>query len=397
MKNFIYFLLCLLIFFISWPSFSQDKSYRQKILKPKSKPEFLNKKKPALKVLHKEKAPVPFKVEILAENLGIPWGMAFLNKEELIWTEREGNIKKIHIPTGKIFPITGGPEVYARGQGGLLDLVLHPQFKTNKTFYLSYSIEKRKQQSKALAKGILKRNKITHLKTLFIAQPFYSSQRHFGSRLIFDDKGFLFMSLGDRTKKSSAQNLNSHWGKLLRLNDQGKAPEDNPFAKVKGARAEIWSLGHRNPQGLFIHPETKKIFLQEHGPRGGDEINLIKRGANYGWPVITHGRAYSGFKIGEGTHKTGMEQALKYWTPSIAPCGLLIYSGKKFPQWRGHFFSGALALRHLNKLEIYNGQVKNEERLLSDFNFRFRHVIEGPEGFIYASVDQGKILKISPL
>lgn len=351
-----------------------------------------------LKVLWTEnKGPVPFKVEIIAEGLGVPWGMLFLNKESLLWTERKGSIKKMHVPTGKISLITGGPTVYAKGQGGLLDVILHPDFKKNRWIYLTYSIEIKGRQSTALARGMLKGNKITKLKTLFTAKPFHFSRIHFGSRLIFDDNGFLFMTVGDRGKKEEAQNLGSHFGKLLRLNDKGKTVLDNPFRKIKGAKPEIWSFGHRNPQGLFFHPETKKLWLQEHGPKGGDEINLIKKGGNYGWPVITYGKSYMGFKIGEGTHKKGMEQPIKDWTPSIAPCSLLIYSGKKFPKWKGDFFSGALALTHLNKLKILNKKIVDEQRLLSSLGLRFRHVIEGPQGFIYASVDQGMILKISPL
>ena len=205
------------------------------------------------------------------------------------------------------------------------------------------------------------------------------------------------MTVGDRGQKKSTQNLSSHLGKLLRLDENGIAPPDNPFIKHKKAKAEIYSYGHRNPQGLFIHPETGQIYLQEHGPRGGDEINLIEKGKNYGWPIITYGRAYIGFKIGEGTHKKGMEQPIKHWTPSIAPSGLLIYSGKKFTDWKGDFFSGALALTHLNRLKFRERQVIKEERLLSSLRLRFRDVIEGPKGFIWASVDQGMILKISPL
>lgn len=341
--------------------------------------------------------PMPFKVEIIAEKLGIPWGMLFLNQEELLWTEREGLIKKIHIPTGTITQITGGPVVYARRQGGLLDVILHPDFEKNKWIYFSYSIEKEGKQSTALARGMLEDDKIKGLKVLFTAQPFVTGGRHFGSRMVFDDKGFLFFTVGERARKQQAQNLSSHLGKLLRLTDAGQAASGNPFEKLKRAKPEIWSFGHRNPQGLFIHPETKDLWLQEHGPRGGDEINLIKKGGNYGWPVITYGRAYSGFKIGEGTYKKGMEQPIKYFTPSIVPCGLLIYSGKKFLQWKGDFFSGALVLSHLNKIKIRNKKVIHEQRLLSSLGLSFRHIIEGPQGFIYTSVDEGMILRISPL
>ena len=347
--------------------------------------------------LYTKKGPVPFKVEVLAEGLGVPWGMIFLNKDELLWTEREGFIKKIHIPTGRITEITGGPKVHARYQGGLLDVALHPKFEKNKWIYFSYSFKKKKKQTTALARGKLYENKIKKLKLLFTAKPFLFSVKHYGSRLAFDDKGFLFMTVGDRGKKKSSQDLNTHFGALLRLDDKGQTVSDNPFVKIKGAKPEIWSFGHRNAQGLFIHPETRRIWLNEHGPKGGDEINLIKKGANYGWPVITHGKSYAGFKIGEGTHKKGMEQPIKHWTPSIAPSSLLIYSGKKFPQWKGDFFSGALVLTHINKLKFKDNKFFDEQKLLSSLKLRFRNVIEGPQGFIYASVDQGMILKISPL
>ena len=341
--------------------------------------------------------PRPFKVEILAEGLGTPWGMVFLNTKELLWTEREGAIKKIYIPTGQITRITGGPEVYSNGQGGLLDVALHPNFQRNKYIYFTYSLQQQRKSSTALARGRLEGNRITNLRTLFTAEPFATNSLHFGSRLAFDRNGFLFMTVGERKDMAQAQNLNSHLGKLLRLTDEGRSASGNPFTNTEGAKPEIWTLGHRNAQGLFIHPETQELYLQEHGPKGGDEINLIKKGANYGWPVITYGQDHSGNQIGEGTHKEGMEQPLKYWTPSIAPGGLLIYSGKKFPEWRGDFFSGALALRHLNRLRINNKRVVSEEELLSSFNFRFRQVIEDPQGFIYVSVDRGMILKISPL
>ena len=352
----------------------------------------------ALKVLWTEReSPVPFKVEVIAEGLGIPWGMLFLNKEELLWTERKGHIKKIHIPTRKITEISGGPTVHARWQGGLLDVALHPKFKENKWIYFTYSIKEKTKQTTALGRGRLKGNKITGLKILFTAEPFSYGHAHFGSRLAFDNKGFLFMTVGDRKKRGSAQKLNSHSGKILRLDDKGRAAKDNPFTKIKEAKPEIWSFGHRNPQGLFIHPDTNKLWSHEHGPKGGDEINLIRKGGNYGWPVVSHGRNYSGFRISEKPFRKGMLSPIKHWTPSIAPCGLLIYSGKKFPKWKGDFFSGALVLTHLNQLKILNKNNHIEKRWFSPLGFRFRHVIEGPQGFIYASVDQGMILKISPL
>ena len=338
-----------------------------------------------------------FKVEIMAQGLGVVWGMVFLSDREILFTERKGQFKKLNLRTKRIRPISGAPKVYARGQGGLMDVALHPEFQKNKKVYFSYSKRKGRKQTTAVAEGTLRGNRLIRVKDLFEAQPPVSSSIHFGSRLIFDKQGFLFVTVGDRNQRHSAQNLKTHLGKVLRLTDKGTPPSDNPFVSVPGALPEIWSLGHRNPQGLFIHPETDELWEQEHGPRGGDEINQIQKGKNYGWPVITHGREYWGPSIGEGTSKQGMEQPVKYFTPSIAPASLLIYSGKIFKKWKGDFFSGALALTHLNRLKITKGKVEEEERLLSPLKFRVREVIEGPDGLIYLSVDEGKILRLSPL
>ena len=341
--------------------------------------------------------PEPFELSLLAQNLGVPWGMVFINKKELLFTEREGNLKILHLPTGNISSVSGLPKVCARGQGGLLDVALHPQFQTNKIIYFSFSKKKSTRGcTTSLARAELKNRRLENIKILFSAKPLTSSQKHFGSRILVH-KGFLFFTVGDRDRKQEAQNLNSHLGKLLRLTDDGQIPSDNPFVGQKEVQPEIWSYGHRNPQGLALHPETKEIWLQEHGPKGGDEINIIKKGANYGWPVITYGKSYAGFKIGEGVAKEGMLQPVRYWTPSIAPCGLLIYSGKKFPKWKGDLFSGALLLTHLNRIKIKNKKPIKEERLLADLNLRVRNVIEGPEGFIYISADRGWILKLKPL
>ena len=331
------------------------------------------------------------------KDQGIIWGMVFLNKDELLFTEREGFLKKLNLKTKKLTPLDLKiPELYVGGQGGLLDLALHPEFQKNRLIYLTCSIKLKKGlKTTALVRGKLEGNKVRDLKILFKAQDFYKTSHHFGSRIVFDDKGHLFMTVGDRGKKKKAQDLNSHLGKLLRMDEEGRALKDNPFFKRKGAKKEIYTYGHRNPQGLDIHPETRKIYLQEHGPRGGDELNLIKRGRNYGWPVVTFGRAYSGLKIGEGTHKKGMEAPLKHWTPSIAPSGLMIYSGKKFKSLRGDVFSGALVLRHVSKLKITKKGLVKEKRLFEDLSERFRSVVESPSGEIFFGTDSGKILKLS--
>ena len=343
----------------------------------------------------------PFEVEVLAENQGVVWAMSFIDEYHILFTERKGQFKILNVQNKKVYPVAGSPQVYESGQGGLMDIALHPDFSKNKKVYFTYSKEMEKKQTTALAQGIfagMEEMKIKKVKDIFLAKPFISSSIHFGSRLVFDKQNFLFMTVGDRHQRHKAQSLNTHLGKVLRLTDEGKAPRDNPFYKMKNkSKAEVWSFGHRNPQGLYIHPETGELWEQEHGPRGGDEINLVKKGLNYGWPIITYGREYWGPRIGEGFVKKELEQPVKYYVPSIAPCGLLIYSGKKFKKWKGHFFSGALVLTHLNRLKISQKNiVKEEERLLSSLGLRVREVIEGPKGFIYVSTDDGKILRLQP-
>ena len=390
----------------------------------------------------------PFEAVLIAKDLGVPWGMAFMDADTLLWTERAGRLKIRQ--NGRIKTVQNLPPVAAEGQGGLLDIALHPDFSSNRLIYWTYAGRPRKQRefaqsastravhpafsaslsrffSKSSGRGMttfLARGELhgangaspslKNAEILFAAKPLSSANRHFGSRIVFDDKGFLFLTVGDRGRKQEAQNLRSHFGKLIRLKDDGGFPADNPFAapslnaragSATGERAsaaffpEIWTYGHRNPQGLFFDRETGRLFLQEHGPKGGDEINVIQKGLNYGWPVVTHGRSYAGFKIGEGAEKAGMEAPLKHWTPSIAPSGLSVYSGKAFPEWKGDLFSGALVGRHLNRLKIGKGgrAGSREDRLLSDLNIRVRNVIEGPDGLIYLSADRGWIVRLQPL
>ena len=365
----------------------------------KSRPNLLNTKKSVFKILTEyPKASEPFKVELLAENQGVVWSMAFVNPHKILFTEKKGRFKILDLKTGAVHNVSGAPEVYSRGQGGLMDIALHPNFLKNKKIYFTYSKRFKNKQSTVLAQGVFSKKQIKNVKDIFTALPLISKSIHFGSRLVFDKQGFLFMTVGDRHNRHKAQDLNTHLGKVLRLNDKGQAPTDNPFYKVKNAKAEVWSFGHRNAQGLAIHPHTGLLIEQEHGPRGGDEINLIKKGLNYGWPVITYGREYWGPSIGEGFKKKGMEQPIKYYTPSIAPGGLMIYSGKVFKKWSGDFFSGALVLTHLNRLKInQKNQVQSEERLLSPLGFRVRDVREDDRGLIYISTDEGKILRLSPL
>ena len=338
-----------------------------------------------------------FELEEVAKNLGIVWGMVFINSNEMLFTELDGHFKKLDVKTKAVKSIQGSIDVYVGGQGGLLDIAIHPNFSKNKRVYFSYSKKEGRKQTTGVSYGILKGNHLIQIKEIFSAKPAMPSRIHFGSRLVFNKEGLLFITVGDRYKRHFAQKLDTHLGKILRVTDEGKAPSTNPFISNKKALPEIWSMGHRNPQGLYIHPTTDELWANEHGPRGGDEINLIKRGKNYGWPIITYGREYWGPKIGEGTVKKGLQQPVKYYVPSIAPSGLLIYSGKQIKKWEGDFFSGALALQHLNRVKVVNNMARKEEVLISQSGFRVRDVIESPEGHIYISIDRGKIFKIKPV
>ncbi len=338
---------------------------------------------------------VKFELQKVAEGLGVVWGMVFIDSTQMLLTEKSGQFKIFNLSTAVAKKVKVPPlSVVQRGQGGLMDVQIHPHFKKNNRVYFAYSKKVKGGQSTAVAYGTLKAHHIQNVKEIFVARPVVSSGLHFGARLAFDREGFLFVSLGDRGQRKQAQKLNSHLGKVLRITDEGKAPSDNPFVNHKSAFKEVWSLGHRNPQGLFFHPHTHKLWLNEHGPRGGDEINLVEKAANYGWPLITYGKEYWGPSIGSET-RPGLKQPVKYYKPSIAPCGLLIYSGKMFKPWKGDFFSGALILRHLNRLSIKNKTPVEEERLLTDKKFRIRHVVEGPEGAVYFSTDEGGVFRIT--
>lgn len=333
----------------------------------------------------------------LIKNQGVIWGFAFLSEKKIIFTEREGKIKILNLEDNKVTEVTGAPKVFVRGQGGLLDIELDTDFINTKYLFLTYSIETApKRYTTALARARLNNDKIENLQELFRAEPANSNTHHFGSRIQFDEKSFLFFTVGERGERHEAQDLKTHLGKVLRINKDGSVPKDNPFYGKPGLRGEIWSYGHRNPQGLFYDRESKTLYEQEHGPRGGDEINRIEKGKNYGWPVITYGREYYGPKIGEGTQKAGMEQPIYQYTPSIAPSGLILYRGSRYTGWNGSFLSGALVSLHLNRL-YKGGTSYKEDHLFQDLRKRIRCVKQSPDGFIYFSTDSGEIFKIQPM
>jgi len=341
----------------------------------------------------------PFKIKTLAQDLGVPWGMAFISKDSLLITEREGYLLRLDLQSGQVTDIDGLPwDILVLGQGGLLDVAVDKTFPTSSWIYFSYSKNIDGQGATTLARAKLANNSLINWQDLLVSKSRTRTSHHFAGRLAFDQQGHVFMSIGDRGVRHNAQDLSNHAGTIIRLNLNGSVPKDNPFINDDAALPEIWTYGHRNPQGLFFNSATQQFWSNEHGPRGGDEINLIKPGHNYGWPVISYGKEYSSpAAVGEGTHKAGMEQPIKVYTPSIAPSGLIQYQGKAFPQWQGQLLSGALKLQHLNKITLDEEQLAvNEERLLSDIGERIRHVIEDPEGLIYLSTDSGKILMLSP-
>ncbi len=339
-----------------------------------------------------------FKLELLAQDLGVPWGMAFLNDRELIFTERQGNIRILDLESLEITTLRGAVEVDAEGQGGMLDVATGPDYTRQDWLYFTYSKSTVSGAVTTLARARRMGNQLSDWQELLVTDSATSGYRHFGSRIAFDQQGHVFFGVGDRGERDSAQDLSSHAGTIMRLRLDGSIPDNNPFLSRDNALPEIWSYGHRNPQGLLYDNNTGNLWSIEHGPRGGDEINLVVKGANYGWPVISYGKEYWGpVSIGEGTEKPGMEQPVKVYIPSIAPGSLLLYSATAFPQWQGNLFSGALKLRHLNRVSIsMDNKAIAEERLLGDLNERIRALAQSPEGWIYFSTDSGKIIRMRP-
>ena len=333
----------------------------------------------------------------VADGLEHPWGLAFLPDGRLLVTERPGRLRVVAEGRLDPRPVAGVPEVYDSGQGGLLDVALHPRFAENGLVYLSYASPGEGGAATAVARGRLAGDRLAGLEEIYAALPRDGGGRHFGSRLLFAD-GYLFVTTGERGEPDRAQALDDPAGAILRLYDDGRVPVDNPFAARAGARPEIYAYGNRNPQGLAREAATGRLYAVEHGPKGGDELNLIAAGTNYGWPVITYGRSYAGFKIGEGTHKVGMAQPVHYWVPSISPSGLAIYDGTAFPAWRGSVFAGALSAELLVRLEIEGGKAVAEERLFAELEERIRDVRQGPDGLLYLLTDhpEGAILRLEP-
>jgi aldose sugar dehydrogenase len=340
----------------------------------------------------------PVRVVKLLEGLDHPWSLAFLPDGRKLVTERSGKLYLLSSSFQKT-EVSGVPRVVASGQGGLLEVALHPRFAENGFVYLSYAGEGDDGVSTELARGRLQGNRLENVQVLFRQMPKTRGRIHYGGRIVFDRAGFLYLTLGERGEQDRAQKRDNHHGSVIRLHDDGSVPKDNPYAGKDGWRPEKLDLGHRNQQGAALHPATGVLWTHEHGPQGGDEINIIRAGTNYGWPVITYGVNYGvGTKIGEGTHKEGMAQPIHYWVPSIAPSGMAFYTGERFPKWKNNLFVGALRDRMLVRLVLDGEKVVKEERMLQGVLGRIRDVRCGPDGFLYLLTDEsdGLLARLEP-
>ncbi len=339
-----------------------------------------------------------FGVDTVVQSLKVPWGMAFLPNGDLLITERPGELL-VYEANGTLSKVGGVPAVFAKGQGGLLDVELHPNYHLNGWIYLSYSYPNQNgsEGNTAIMRARFNGEDLYDQEVIFTGTPLSRKGVHFGSKLVFDREGFLFFTIGERGNPPNAQLMTNHSGKIHRLHDNGDIPADNPFVDMKGAKKSIYSYGHRNPQGIAMHPETGKIWVHEHGPKGGDEINIIQKGANYGWPVITYGINYDGSIITEKTHQAGMEQPLLYWVPSIAPCGMTFVSGVRYPGWSGDLLVGSLSFTYLHRVDLDGSLVVKEEKLLEKIG-RVRDIEMSPDGYVYLAVERpGLILRLIPI
>ncbi len=338
-----------------------------------------------------------FRVTPVAEGLVHPWGIAFLPGGAMLVTERPGRLRLVRPGSGVPAIVTGTPVVWANGQGGLLDVEIHPDFSVNRLVYLTYSKPGPRGATTALGRGRLEGTALVGFEDIFVAEAWARGGNHFGSRIVFDGRGHVFISVGERGAMAEAQNTTNHQGTILRLMDDGRVPADNPFVGRDGFRPEIFAYGIRSPQGLALHPETGVLWENEHGPRGGDEINQIHAGRNYGWPAITFGINYNGSVISTDTARAGMETPRTYYVPSIAISGMTFYTGDRFPRWKGNLFVGALAGQHLRRL-VLDGTAARHQEVVLPLGKRVRQVKQGPDGLLYLLTDEeeGGLLRLEP-
>jgi glucose/arabinose dehydrogenase len=341
----------------------------------------------------------PIEVSTIARGLVHPWGLALLPDGRILVTERPGRFRIVSRDGDLSPPLKNVPEVWASGQGGLLDVVLDKSFAGNKTLYFCFAEQAESGGRTAVARATLGEDRLQDIEVIFRQEGPLSSGNHYGCRIAQADDGNLFVTLGEHfNHRDEAQNLANHLGKVIRIAPDGSVPADNPFVGRADAKPEIWSYGHRNEQGLAINPATGDLWEVEHGPRGGDEVNIIGKGKNYGWPVIGYGIDYNGAKIHASAAKEGMEQPVKYWVPSISPSGMAFYTGTLFPPWKGSLFTGALSGKMLVRLSLSGNEVTGEERLLEDLNERIRDIRQGPDGALWLLTDStaGRLLRVSP-
>lgn len=331
----------------------------------------------------------------MASGFDKPWALGFLPDGSFLVTERKGRLWRVS-PDGRKTRIKGVPKVFGTGQGGLLDVLVPRDFDKTREVFLTYAKPRYRGAGTAVMRARLEpgKNSLTGVRDIFEMEDDASGGRHFGSRLVEAKDGTLFVTIGERADRDAAQNLGSHKGKIIRINRDGSIPSGNPFVKTEGAQPEIWSFGHRNPQGAALD-RGGRLWVNEHGAKGGDEVNRVQKGANYGWPVIAFGTHYTGAKIGEGTSKPGMQQPSFYWDPSIAPSGMVIYSGKLWPKWKGHFFVGSLKYDYISRLS--GAPLREKEKLDSDETKRVRDIREAPDGAIwFISEDRGSVYRMTP-
>ncbi len=338
-----------------------------------------------------------YEIDTLVSDLESPWSMAFLPDGNMLITEKTGKLKHFDPKTKAVKEVKGLPEIYVRGQGGLFDLALHPDYDNNGWIYISHAYSEGEDEGNtALMRAKLKGDELVEQEVLFKGTPLRDSGPHFGGRIVFDQDGYLYLSIGERGSREDAQNPENVLGTVLRFNDNGSIPADNPFVNDKSKRPEIFSYGHRNPQGMAMNPASGEIWEHEHGPQGGDEINIVRKGNNYGWPVISYGINYDGTTFTDVREKEGMQQPIWYYVPSIAPCGMDFYTGDKFQNWQGDLFVGSLKFRYVERLELDGDKVISSEKLLEDIG-RVRTVREGPDGNMYVVVEApGMIVRMSP-
>ncbi len=341
------------------------------------------------------------RLDTIVQGINIAWGLAFLPGGDLLFTEKSGGIYRVK-KNKKQEKISGVPEVLDEGQGGLMDIKLHPDFKKNKVLYISYAKPKKEDgktlSTTAIMRAVLKGNALTDQKVIFEALPYATTRFHYGGRMEFDRQGYLYFSVGDRGNHNrNPQYLDNHCGKIHRVNDDGSVPADNPFVNTPGAMSTIWSYGHRNPQGIAIDPATGVLWTNEHGPRGGDEMNIVRKGKNYGWPVISYGINYNGTTFTNETAREGMEQPELYWVPSIAPSGLAFVQGDRYKNWKGDALVSSLRYDFLDRCKMENGKIAGEESLLKGVG-RLRDVRMAPDGYIYISVERpGFVFRLMPV